>query len=106
MRSEKNGIQLNLAQSRLFVNFGIQERSALRYECTSRWHSNKQCEVTMVLQGGCRVELEEGVYDLRVGQAVVIPRDRYHSFTAEPGCFERFCFLYFYQICKCLVKIQ
>lgn len=92
MKNEKNGIQLNIAQSRLFINFGIKERSDLRYECTSRWHSNKQCEVTMVLEGGCRVELEEGSVDLRAGQAVVIPRDRYHSFTAEPGSFERFCF--------------
>lgn len=92
MSSEHNGIELKIKQTRWLLDFDIRERHALRYQCTERWHANRKYEVTIILQGSCRVDVEGTKYQLSAGQAILIPPDLHHIFTQTPGTFDRFCF--------------
>ena len=63
------------------------------YMCVDHWdvnrHSNGHWEMHMVLEGTCRVEVEDRQYTLAAGQGILIAPGHYHMARAEAGSFLR-----------------
>lgn len=63
--------------------------------CVDHWdvnrHSNGHWEMHMVLEGACRVEVEDRQYTLTEGQGILIAPGHYHLARAEAGSFLRLC---------------
>lgn len=69
---------------------GLDRLNQMRYRWDEKRHSNAQWELHLILQGSCRVDLEEGSCCLCSGQALLIPPGHHHRPQANPGAFERF----------------
>ena len=69
------------------------------YDMRSGWdekrHSNAQWELHFVLEGSCRVDLEDRSLALHAGQALLIRPGQYHRPRALPGAFGRLSLAFF-----------
>lgn len=88
MKQDNSVITLWLGQERLQL-IGIDRLHAMQSVWNEKRHSNAQWELHLLLQGSCRVDLEEESCQLRSGQAILIAPGQYHRPKANPGPFER-----------------
>lgn len=88
MRQDNSVITLWLGRERLQL-IGIDRLHAMQSGWDEKRHSNAQWELHLVLQGSCRVDLEEESCQLRSGQAILIAPGQYHRPKADLGIFER-----------------
>lgn len=58
------------------------------------WNSDRHCnaeyELHIILEGQCRLEVENEAYELSSSQAVIIAPGKYHYPQTSPGPFQRF----------------
>ena len=53
-------------------------------------HCNAEYELHVILEGNCRLEIENEAYELAPAQAVIIAPGQYHYPQVAPGPFQRF----------------
>lgn len=65
-----------------------------KYNCRFGWNTHRHCnaeyELHVILQGACRVEVEENYAELTCGQAILIAPGQYHHPKTTTETFERF----------------
>lgn len=90
-----NGILiLRLGEARLrFV--GLDKIQKMRNVWDEKRHSNAQWELHIILDGACRVDLEDQQWEITAGGALLIAPGQYHRPKALPGAFERLSLTFF-----------
>ena len=90
---DKAGFILHLGAERLrFV--GLDRLHLMRDRWEEKRHSNAEWELHLILQGTCRVDLEDRSCTLSSGQALLIAPGQYHRPWAQAGSFERFSLVF------------
>ncbi len=69
---------------------GLDRLQLTRYRWDEQRHSNAEWELHLILEGACRVDLEEKQWEVTAGRALLIAPGQYHRPRTEPGSFERF----------------
>ena len=53
-------------------------------------HSNADFELHIILKGSCDLEVDDRLFSMKAGHAVIIAPGAYHLPTPKKGAFERF----------------
>lgn len=93
VKEENLSITLRFGGERLQLT-GVSKLHTMQHVWNEKRHSNAQWELHFLLQGSCRVELEEGSRQMRSGQAILIAPGQYHSAGDNAGSFERFTLIF------------
>lgn len=86
-------LQLSLGEETVYLQCIDKQWHTCHKWDTGR-HCNAEYEVHMILQGECRVFVEEKICHLHAGQALVIAPGEYHHPHVQPGPFTRVCWAF------------
>lgn len=88
MERGKDTLLLQLGTEQLQL-IGLDKLARTQTHWEEKRHCNAQWELHLILEGACRVDLEESVCRLSAGEALLIPPGQYHRPQHAAGAFRR-----------------
>lgn len=89
MEQENNNLSLTLGSDRLLLPISG-NKSLLWQQWDEKRHCNADWELHLIVDGSCRIDVDDCHCQLQGGQAILIAPGQYHRPKALPGSFKRF----------------